>query len=101
MYRQKNTVGNLENVGYAKPGHEGLYNIYMMEEVQSIFAAGASSVTKLVSLPDVDGNVRIERFFQPKYPYEYLAADAPTTADRTAEETIRSFFENDPSNAKA
>ena len=72
MYRQKNTVGNLENVGYAKPGHEGLYNIYMMEEVHSIFAAGASSVTKLVSLPDNDGNVRIERFFRPKYPYEYL-----------------------------
>ena len=44
----------------------------MMEEVQSIFAAGASSVTKLVSLPDENGNVRIERFFQPKYPYEYL-----------------------------
>jgi len=72
MYRQKNTVGNLENVGYAKPGHEGLYNIYMMEEIHSIFAAGASSVTKLVSLPDADGNVRIERIFQPKYPYEYL-----------------------------
>ncbi len=72
MYRQKNTVGNLENVGYAKPGHEGLYNIYMMEEVHSIFAAGASSVTKLVSLPDSAGDLRIERLFQPKYPYEYL-----------------------------
>ena len=72
MYRQKNTVGNQENVGYAKPGHEGLYNIYMMEEVHSIFAAGAGSVTKFVSVPDNDGCVRIERLFQPKYPYEYL-----------------------------
>ena len=72
MYRQKNTVGNQENVGYAKPGHEGLYNVYMMEEVHSIFSAGASAVTKLVSLPDSEGNVRIERLFQPKYPYEYL-----------------------------
>ncbi|MGN1409876.1 MAG: coproporphyrinogen dehydrogenase HemZ [Eubacteriales bacterium] len=72
MYRQKNTVGNLENVGYAKNGHEGLYNVYMMEEVHSIFASGASSVTKLVSLPAEDGSVRIERFFRPKYPYEYL-----------------------------
>ena len=72
MYRQKNTVGNLENVGYAKPGHEGLYNIYMMEEVHSIFSSGASSVTKLVSQPQADGSVRIERLFQPKYPYEYL-----------------------------
>ena len=84
MYRQKNTVGNLENVGYAKPGHEGLYNIYMMEEVQSIFASGASSVTKLVSLPDENGNVRIERLFQPKYPYEYLEDGGD---DRT--ETLR------------
>lgn len=72
MYRQKNTVGNHENVGYSIPGHEGLYNVYMMEEVHSIFSAGASSVTKFVSLPDEEGNVRIERFFQPKYPYEYL-----------------------------
>ncbi len=73
MYRQKNTVGNLENVGYAKPGHEGLYNVYMMEEVHSIFAAGASSMTKFVSLPDSrESGVRIERIAEPKYPYEYL-----------------------------
>ena len=73
MYRQKNTVANLENVGYAKEGREGLYNVYMMEEVHSIFAAGAGSVTKLVSEPSPDGSVRIERVFEPKYPYEYLA----------------------------
>ena len=71
MYRQKNTVGNLENVGYAKEGHEGLYNVYMMEEVHSIFAAGASAMTKFVSLPTENG-VRIERVAEPKYPYEYL-----------------------------
>jgi len=91
MYRQKNTVGNLENVGYAKAGCEGLYNIYMMEEVQSIFAAGASSVSKLVSLPDGEGNVRIERLFQPKYPYEYLGEDG---ADRleALSKAARAFF---------
>ena len=71
MYRQKNTVGNLENVGYAKEGHEGLYNVYMMEEVHSIFAAGASAMTKFVSLPTENG-IRIERVAEPKYPYEYL-----------------------------
>lgn len=81
MYRQKNTVGNLENVGYAKPGYEGLYNIYMMEEVESIFAAGASAVTKLVSLPDDDGKVQIKRIFQPKYPYEYLKDHGEKTKD--------------------
>lgn len=70
MYRQKNTVGNQENVGYAKEGREGYYNIFMMEELHSIFAVGAGAVTKLVR----EGNEkqRIERIFTPKYPYEYL-----------------------------
>ena len=81
MYRQKNTVGNLENVGYARPGYEGLYNVYMMEEVQSIFAAGASAVTKLVSLPDSAGKVKLKRIFQPKYPYEYLKEHGKQTKD--------------------
>lgn len=73
MYRQKNTVGNFENVGFALPGYEGLYNIYMMEEVHSIFAAGAGAVTKLVDYAPVDGSPRyIERLFNPKYPFEYL-----------------------------
>lgn len=75
MYRQKNTVGNLENVGFAIEGHEGLYNIYMMEEVQSIFAVGAGAVTKLVDR-GADGKARIKRIFNPKYPYEYLDRDA-------------------------
>ena len=75
MYRQKNTVGNLENVGYAQEGHEGLYNIYMMEEVHSIFAIGAGAVSKLVDYDRKnEGNTRIERVFNPKYPYEYLRA---------------------------
>lgn len=73
MYRQKNTVGNLENVGYSLEGAEGLYNIFMMEELHSIFAVGAGSVTKLVEYhrPE-EGGSRIERIFTPKYPYEYL-----------------------------
>ena len=39
LYRQKNTLQNLENVGWCKPGHEGYYNIYIMEEVQTILSA--------------------------------------------------------------
>ena len=46
LYRQKNMTGNLENVGYAAPGKEGLYNILIMEEVQPIVALGAGAVTK-------------------------------------------------------
>ncbi len=71
MYRQKNAVGNLENVGYALPGHEGLYNILMMEEIQPIFAVGASAVSKLVGR-DGRGAPAIERIAECKYPYEYL-----------------------------
>jgi len=99
MYRQKNTVGNLENVGYAKPGHEGLYNIYMMEEVHSIFASGASAVTKFVSVPKEDGSVRIERIFQPKYPYEYLRdyrEDGGERKRRALREAAAAFFAYDP-----
>ena len=56
LYRQKNMSGNFENVGYAKPGKFGLYNILIMEEKQTIVALGAGSITKVV-FPDG----RIER----------------------------------------
>ena len=94
MYRQKNTVGNLENVGWSKPGHEGLYNIYMMEEIHSILACGAHAVTKFVSVPALDGSVRIERLFQPKYPYEYLREYRDGSRERLGalRNAARSFF---------
>lgn len=77
MYRQKNTVENLENVGYSKEGHEGLYNIFMMEEYHTIFAAGAGAVTKLVDYhTPLEGGCRIKRIFNHKYPYEYLRASS-------------------------
>lgn len=68
MYRQSRTVGNLENVGYSAPHKEGLYNVYIMDETHSIFACGASAVTKLRSQSTGD----IERIFNFKYPYEYI-----------------------------
>ncbi len=68
MYRQSKTVGNLENVGYAKQGFEGLYNVYIMDETHTILACGASAVTKL---REPVGN-NIERIFNYKYPYEYI-----------------------------
>ena len=98
MYRQKNTVGNLENVGFAKEGHEGLYNIYMMEETQTIFAVGAGAVTKLVSGSEAEGNKRIERIFAPKYPYEYLREyearkSGETDGKEPVEKKIFEFFD--------
>lgn len=67
LYRQKNTRGNLENVGYSKPGHFGKYNVCIMDEIQTILAVGAGAVTKIV-LPG-----EIERIYNYKYPYEYIA----------------------------
>lgn len=56
LYRQKNMSGNFENVGYAREGKFGIYNILIMEELQTIVALGAGSITKRVC---EDG--RIER----------------------------------------
>ena len=70
MYRQKNTVSDLENVGYAKPDAFGIYNVLMMGDGHTVFGVGAGSTTKLVK--NVDGKRKILRIFSPKYPYEYL-----------------------------
>ena len=67
LYRQKNISGNFENVGYARPGKYGLYNILIMEEKQTIIACGAGSISKLV-LPDG----RIERISNVKDVAQYI-----------------------------
>lgn len=69
LYRQKNTLGGLENVGFSKPGFEGLYNIFIMDETHSILAAGAGGTTKL---RQPHGGL-IERVYNFKYPYEYIS----------------------------
>lgn len=68
MYRQKGTVESLENTGYALPGKECLYNLFIMDELQSIIACGAGAVTKLKD----SGRNLIERIFDMKYPQDYL-----------------------------
>ena len=88
LYRQKNSVSNLENVGFAKPGTEGLYNIYIMEEVHHIFAVGAGAVTKLV---DRDNN-RMLRIFMDKYPYEYLSEDGEEKFRLEYNQKVDAFF---------
>lgn len=69
MYRQSKCLGNLENVGWAKKGYEGLYNVYMMEECHTVLSVGAGAVIKLKK-PDSN---EIERIFNYKYPYEYIS----------------------------
>ena len=68
LYRQKNILGNLENIGYCKPGCESIYNIQIMEEKQTIIALGAGAVTKVVYPSDN----RIERAFNVKNIEEYI-----------------------------
>ena len=68
LYRQKYMSGSFENVGWCISGAEGLYNIYIMEELHSILSLGAGGSTKMVD-PVHD---RIERVFHPKFPLEYI-----------------------------
>ena len=60
-------AGNYENVGYAKKGFESYYNIFIMDETQTILGAGCAASTKLV----YPGG-RIERIHNYKFPYEYI-----------------------------
>ena len=69
LYRQKYMSGSLENVGWAKPGKESLYNIVMMEELHTVVSIGGGGVTKLV---DAEAG-KILRLPNPKFPHDYLA----------------------------
>jgi len=84
LYRQKQTVGNLENVGYAAAGAECVYNMRMMQERQAVIALGAGAVSKLYFREED----RIERVFN--------VADAGLYIARIDEmiERKRGFFEN-------
>ena len=68
MYRQKKMIGHLENVGYALPGHESLYNMRIMEEKHSIIACGAGGVSKICE-PEEN---RFERISNHKGLEDYL-----------------------------
>ncbi len=86
LYRQKYMSGSFENVGWCISGAEGLYNIYIMEELHSILSLGAGGSTKMVD--PVRG--RIERVFHAKYPNEYI--NRPEKIQENLE-TFRAFHE--------
>ena len=68
LYKQKNTVGNNENIGFAKKGKECLYNIYMMDDVQDIYGVGAGAVTKKID----PVTHKAERRGNTKFAYNYI-----------------------------
>ena len=68
LYRQKNILGNLENVGYCKPQEESIYNIVIMEEVQTILGIGCGASSKFVH-PKTG---KITNYHNPKDPAAYI-----------------------------
>jgi oxygen-independent coproporphyrinogen-3 oxidase len=68
VYRQRNMVGNRENIGYTRLCSSGIYNVEMIEERQTIIACGADAVTKIIFL---DEN-RLERQANVKDVREYI-----------------------------
>lgn len=68
LYRQKYMAGNLENVGYCKPGCACVYNIDVMEETTDVVACGANAISKRVDF----ANGKIERLAAPKDVPTYL-----------------------------
>lgn len=66
MYRQKNSLDSGENLGYAKPGTESIFNIEMIEEFQDTFGIGGGAITKFITPSS------IERIVNPKDPIMYI-----------------------------
>lgn len=87
LYRQRSTAGNLENTGFARPGKDGRYNVYIMAETQTILAVGAGAVTKAVHPKTGE----VTRVYNHKYPYEYIAR-YEELLQRKAQ--LYEFFEN-------
>ena len=69
LYRQSRMTGNLENIGWCREGNQCRYNIYTMEETQSIIACGAGAVSKFIDFESGE----IKRIFNFKYSYEYVS----------------------------
>ena len=69
MYRQTYMAGSFANVGYALPGTISAYNIQMMEERQTILAAGPGGATKFCA---ADGH-SLKKVYMPKDPAQYLS----------------------------
>lgn len=68
LYRQKKMVGPYENIGYARPGYECLYNIQIIEERQTIIGLGGGSGSKFVE----PGTWYLTSHYNPKDPETYV-----------------------------
>lgn len=67
IYRQGYMSGQLENVGYSRKGSEGIYNIQIMGERQTILGVGGAATSK-IAYP----GKRLQTSFNAKDLYTYL-----------------------------
>lgn len=86
LYRQKNILGNLENVGYALPNQESIYNIMIMEEQQTIIGLGCGAASKFID----PSTGKITQFSNPKDPKTYNESYEKYTNDKL--EILTSLF---------
>ena len=68
LYRQGYISGQIENIGWCKRGAEGIYNIQIMDERQTILGVGAAASTKV---PD-NAEMRMASTFHAKDLTTYL-----------------------------
>ncbi len=85
LYRQTRMEGNLENVGWAREGYDGLYNVFVMDETHTVIGCGAGAVTKLKKPLSEE----LERIFNYKYPYEYINGFSEML---NRKERVKSFY---------
>ncbi|MFD2169253.1 coproporphyrinogen dehydrogenase HemZ [Tumebacillus lipolyticus] len=85
VYRQKDILGNLENVGYAMPGKDSVYNIAIMEERQTIIGLGGGASTKLYKKGEFLGHI-----YNAKEPKAYVDSVDATTHKKLAK--LRELF---------
>ncbi len=77
IYRQKNAVAGLENIGFMRNNKVCAYNIFMMEEISSVVAVGAGGTSKLTD-------------FATKKPFSKLRTDKqPERYMRDLDEILR------------
>jgi len=69
LYRQKYALGNHESVGYCKNEKYSLYNISMMNEVQTVIGLGAGATSRVLACGD---GVKHSHFENYKYPQDYI-----------------------------
>ena len=88
LYRQKNSPGDLENVGYARTDSICVYNVDMIEERRTIIGMGPSSASKAV----VPAEWRLESCHFPKDIPTYVKRIHELAAKR--ERLIQNLFQH-------